>query len=99
METSRLAPSLFVGYRLTSTLALALKKSRSWQKAQIVGDQPIQELINEGETYIGLLIPKAPTLQELRGAATTLRSTIERHCPDIEVGPLKISIFPQLLIA
>lgn len=97
METSSLTPSLFVGCRLTSTLALALKKSRSWQEAQIVGNLPFQELINEGQTYIALMTAKTPNLLELKQAASTLRSTIELHCP--EVGPLEIVIFPQLLIA
>ena len=98
---SSLLVKLFIGYKLTSEMAMYLKESKAWQQILV---SPVQErdlLIThfEQKDYLGRFA-QSPfySLKELQKIEEDIKESLNGYCPKLNLDKLICCIFPQVFI-
>ena len=97
---NRIDVKLFIGCLLTSEIRLYLLQNIAWKQAKIdPSNHPLLEIQHEGKEYLGMYLPsRSASLKELKKIEEETLAAISSFCPQLNQGPVKLYVFPQLFI-
>ena len=94
---SNITIKLFIGYTLTPDIYIQLNKSKEWKQAQIDPDASLISTIRYQEKqYIGgLTEEQSLPFSTVKEIGEQVQHALEKFCPELLIGKLKLYTFSQ----
>jgi hypothetical protein len=94
---------LFMGWELTPELHQNLNQNSGWKQASFIKNETSDDLIecrHQDKNYVGRYLAYSTlTLAEIKKLAKAMHQQLSSYCPNLNVDPSAVNVFPQVFVA